>query len=175
MELTRKILEGDVRAAARLMTMIENGVLEARAALKSLYPHTGSGYIIGITGPPGSGKSTLTDQLTDELRKRRKTVGIVAVDPTSPFTGGAILADRIRMQRHSLDADVFIRSMATRGHLGGLARATNDIVDVMDAAGKEVILIETVGVGQDEVEVMGTAHTCVVVSVPGLGDEVQEI
>jgi len=175
MELTRKILEGDVRAAARLMTMIENGVLEARAALKSLYAHTGSGYIIGITGPPGSGKSTLTDQLTDELRKRRKTVGIVAVDPTSPFTGGAILADRIRMQRHSLDADVFIRSMATRGHLGGLARATNDIVDVMDAAGKEVILIETVGVGQDEVEVMGTAHTCVVVSVPGLGDEVQAI
>ncbi|HZY31183.1 MAG TPA: methylmalonyl Co-A mutase-associated GTPase MeaB [Candidatus Methylomirabilis sp.] len=175
MELTRKILEGDVRAAARLMTMIENGVLEARAALKSLYAHTGSGYIIGITGPPGSGKSTLTDQLTDELRKRRKTVGIVAVDPTSPFTGGAILADRIRMQRHSLDADVFIRSMATRGHMGGLARATNDIVDVMDAAGKEVILIETVGVGQDEVEVVGTAHTCVVVSVPGLGDEVQVI
>jgi len=175
MELTRKILEGDVRATARLMTMIENGVLEARAALKSLYPHTGSGYIIGITGPPGSGKSTLTDQLTDELRKRRKTVGIVAVDPTSPFTGGAILADRIRMQRHSLDADVFIRSMATRGHLGGLARATNDIVDVMDAAGKDVILIETVGVGQDEVEVVGTAHTCVVVSVPGLGDEVQVI
>ncbi|MEK6661458.1 MAG: methylmalonyl Co-A mutase-associated GTPase MeaB [candidate division NC10 bacterium] len=175
MELTRKILEGDVRAAARLMTMIENGASEARAALKSLYPHTGSGYIIGITGPPGSGKSTLTDQLTDELRKRRKTVGIVAVDPTSPFTGGAILADRIRMQRHSLDADVFIRSMATRGHLGGLARATNDIVDVMDAAGKEVILIETVGVGQDEVEVVGTAHTCVVVSVPGLGDEVQTL
>jgi LAO/AO transport system kinase len=155
--------------------MIENGASEARVALKSLYAHTGSGYIIGITGPPGSGKSTLTDQLTDELRKRRKTVGIVAVDPTSPFTGGAILADRIRMQRHSLDADVFIRSMATRGHLGGLARATNDIVDVMDATGKEVILIETVGVGQDEVEVVGTAHTCVVVSVPGLGDEVQVI
>ena len=175
MELTRKILEGDVRAAARLMTMIENGASEARVALKSLYAHTGSGYIIGITGPPGSGKSTLTDQLTEELRKRGKTVGIVAVDPTSPFTGGAILADRIRMQRHSLDADVFIRSMATRGHLGGLARATNDIVDVMDATGKEVILIETVGVGQDEVEVVGTAHTCVVVSVPGLGDEVQVI
>jgi LAO/AO transport system kinase len=117
----------------------------------------------------------LTDRLTEELRKRGETVGIVAVDPTSPFTGGAILADRIRMQRHSLDADVFIRSMATRGHLGGLARATNDIVDVLDAAGKDVILIETVGVGQDEVEVVGTAHTCVVVSVPGLGDEVQVI
>ena len=175
MELTRKILKGDVRAAARLMTMIENGAFEARAALKSLYAHTGSAYIVGITGPPGSGKSTLTDRLTEELRKRGKTVGIVAVDPTSPFTGGAILADRIRMQRHSLDANVFIRSMATRGHLGGLARATNDVVDVMDAAGKEVILIETVGVGQDEVEVVGTAHTSVVVSVPGLGDEVQVI
>ncbi len=175
MELTRRILEGDIRAAARLMTLIENGVAEAKAVLKSLYAHTGSGYIVGITGPPGSGKSTLTDGLTEELRKRRKTVGIVAVDPTSPFTGGAILADRIRMQRHSLDAGVFIRSMATRGHLGGLARATNDVVDVMDAAGKDVILIETVGVGQDEVEVVGTAHTCVVVSVPGLGDEIQAI
>lgn len=175
MELTRKILEGDVRAAARLMTMIENGVPEARSALKGLYAHTGSAYVVGITGPPGSGKSTLTDRLTEELRKRGKSVGIVAVDPTSPFTGGAILADRIRMQRHSLDAEVFIRSMATRGHLGGLARATNDVVDVMDAGGKDVILIETVGVGQDEVEVVGTAHTCVVVSVPGLGDEVQVI
>ncbi|MGB4782439.1 methylmalonyl Co-A mutase-associated GTPase MeaB [Candidatus Methylomirabilis sp.] len=173
MELAQSILKGDVRAAARLMTMIENGDAEARAALKSLYAHTGSAHIIGITGPPGSGKSTLVDRLTEELRKRDKTVGIVAVDPTSPFTGGAILADRIRMQSHSLDAGVFIRSMATRGHLGGLARATNEIVDVMDAAGKEVILIETVGVGQDEVEVVGTAHTCVVVSVPGLGDEVQ--
>ncbi|MBZ0159674.1 methylmalonyl Co-A mutase-associated GTPase MeaB, partial [Candidatus Methylomirabilis sp.] len=173
MELVDKILKGDVRAAARLMTMIENGDAEARAALKLLYPHTGSAHIIGITGPPGSGKSTLADRLTEELRKRDKTVGIVAVDPTSPFTGGAILGDRIRMQSHSLDPGVFIRSMATRGHLGGLARATNEIVDVMDAAGKEVILIETVGVGQDEVEVVGTAHTCVVVSVPGLGDEVQ--
>jgi LAO/AO transport system kinase len=173
MELVEKILKGDVRAAARLMTMIENGDAEARTVLKSLYPHTGSAHIIGITGPPGSGKSTLADRLTEALRQRDKTVGIVAVDPTSPFTGGAILADRIRMQSHSLDAGVFIRSMATRGHLGGLARATNEIVDVMDAAGKEVILIETVGVGQDEVEVVGTAHTCVVVSVPGLGDEVQ--
>jgi LAO/AO transport system kinase len=173
MELVENILKGDVRAAARLMTMIENDDAEARPALKSLYPHTGSAHIVGITGPPGSGKSTLADRLTEELRKRDKTVGIVAVDPTSPFTGGAILADRIRMQSHSLDTGVFIRSMATRGHLGGLARATNEIVDVMDAAGKEVILIETVGVGQDEVEVVGTAHTCVVVSVPGLGDEVQ--
>ena len=173
MELVQNILKGDVRAAARLMTMIENGDAEAKTALKSLYAHTGSAHIIGITGPPGSGKSTLVDRLTEELRKRDKTVGIVAVDPTSPFTGGAILADRIRMQHHSLDAGVFIRSMATRGHLGGLARATNEIVDVMDAAGKEVILIETVGVGQDEVEVVGTAHTCMVISVPGLGDEVQ--
>lgn len=175
MELTRRILDGDVRAAARLMTLIENGASEARAALKSLYAHTGAAYIVGITGPPGSGKSTLTDRLTEKLRRRGKTVGIVAVDPTSPFTGGAILGDRIRMQRHSLDVDVFIRSMATRGHLGGLARATNDVVDVLDAAGKDVVLIETVGVGQDEVEVVGTAHTCVVVSVPGMGDEVQVI
>lgn len=175
MELARRILDGDIRAAARLMTMIENGTSEAKAALKCLYAHTGSAHIVGITGPPGSGKSTLTDRLTEKLRKREKRVGIVAVDPTSPFTGGAILADRIRMQRHSLDADVFIRSMATRGHLGGLARATNDVVDVLDAAGKDVVLIETVGVGQDEVEVVGTAHTCVVVSVPGLGDEVQAI
>ncbi|MBI2883352.1 MAG: methylmalonyl Co-A mutase-associated GTPase MeaB [Candidatus Methylomirabilis oxyfera] len=173
MDLAQKILKGDVRAAARLMTMIENGDAEARAALKSLYAHTGSAHIIGITGPPGSGKSTLVDRLTEALRKRDKTVGVVAVDPTSPFTGGAILADRIRMQSHSVDSGVFIRSMATRGHLGGLARATNEIVDVMDAAGKEVILIETVGVGQDEVEVVGTAHTCVVVSDPGLGDEIQ--
>jgi LAO/AO transport system kinase len=175
MDLYRRILDGDVRAAARLMSMIENGSPEAKAVLKSLSAHTGSAYIIGITGPPGSGKSTLTDRVTEQLRKQGKTVGIVAVDPTSPFTGGAILADRIRMQRHSLDPDVFIRSMATRGHLGGLARATNDVVDVLDAAGKDVVLIETVGVGQDEVEVVGTAHTCVVVSVPGLGDEVQAI
>jgi len=175
MDLVQKILQGDARSAARLMTMIENGSPEAVSALKSLYPHTGRAYVVGVTGPPGSGKSTLTDRITEELRRRDKTVGIVAVDPTSPFTGGAILADRIRMQRHSLDPGVFIRSMATRGHLGGLARATNDVVDVLDAAGKDYILIETVGVGQDEVEVVRAAHTSVVVAVPGMGDEIQAI
>jgi len=175
MDLVEKILQGDTRSAARLMTLIENGTAEAITALKALYPHTGKAFVVGVTGPPGSGKSTLTDGITEELRRLGKTVGIVAVDPTSPFTGGAILADRIRMQRHSLDADVFIRSMATRGHLGGLARATNDVVDVLDAAGKEYVLIETVGVGQDEVEVVRAAHTSIVVAVPGMGDDIQAI
>jgi LAO/AO transport system kinase len=175
MDLIERILRGDLRAAGRLITMVENATPEAVAALKALYPHTGHAYVIGVTGPPGSGKSTLTDRITRELRELGKTVGIVAVDPTSPFTGGAILADRIRMQRHSLDDGVFIRSMASRGHLGGLARATNDVVDVLDAMGKDYILVETVGVGQAEVDIMRTAHTTLVVAVPGLGDEIQAI
>jgi len=175
MDQVQKILEGDVRSLARLMSLIENGAAEAIPALKALYPHTGKAYIVGITGPPGCGKSTLTDRLTEAYRARGQTVGIVAVDPTSPFTGGAILGDRLRMQRHFLDQGVFIRSMATRGHLGGLARATNDVVDVLDAAGKAIIFIETVGVGQDEVDVVKAAHTSVVVMVPGLGDSVQTI
>jgi len=175
MDLVKKILQGDPRAAARLMTMIENGTADSIPALKSLYRHTGRAYVIGVTGPPGSGKSTLTDGITEQLRRRGQTVGIVAVDPTSPFTGGAILADRIRMQRHSLDSGVFIRSMATRGHLGGLARSTNDVVDVLDAAGKAYVLIETVGVGQDEIEVVRSAHTSIVVAVPGMGDDIQAI
>jgi LAO/AO transport system kinase len=174
-EIIEKIRRQDVRAIARLMSLVENNAPEATAALKELYPITGQAFIVGITGPPGSGKSTLTDQLTKEFRRSGKTVGIIAVDPTSPFTGGAILADRIRMQQHSLDGGVFIRSMATRGHLGGLAKATGDVVNVLDAAGKEVILVETVGVGQDEVEVVKTADTCVVVTVPGLGDDIQAI
>ena len=175
MELARRVLEGDVRSLARLMSLIENGEAAAVRVLKDLYPHTGKAHIVGITGPPGSGKSTLTDKLTESYRARDRTVGIVAVDPTSPFTGGAILADRLRMQRHYLDGGVFIRSMATRGHLGGLARATNDVVDVLDAAGKDIIVIETVGVGQAEVEVVKAAHTSVVTTVPGLGDSVQTI
>jgi len=172
-EMTERIRQGDVRAIARLMSLIENDSPEATPALKGLYPFTGRALVVGITGPPGSGKSTLTDQLTQEFRRQGRTVGIVAVDPTSPFTGGAILADRIRMQQHSLDPGVFIRSMATRGHLGGLAKATNDVVNVLDAAGKDLVFIETVGVGQDEVEVVKTAHTSIVVSVPGLGDDIQ--
>jgi LAO/AO transport system kinase len=143
--------------------------------LKSLYKYTGRAYILGITGAPGSGKSTLVDTLTDHIRRQGKSVGIVAIDPTSPFTGGAILGDRIRMQKHTLDDDVFIRSLATRGHLGGLSKSTIDIVNVMDAMGKDVILIETVGVGQDEVEIVKVAHTNIVVVVPGLGDDIQAI
>jgi LAO/AO transport system kinase len=175
MDLIGRILQGDPRAAGRLITMVENGAPEAVGILKALYPHTGQAYVIGVTGPPGSGKSTLTDRITAELRQVGKTVGIIAVDPTSPFTGGAILADRIRMQRHSLDDGVFIRSMATRGHLGGLSRATSDVVDVLDAMGKDYVLVETVGVGQAEVDIVRTAHTTIVVAVPGLGDEIQAI
>jgi LAO/AO transport system kinase len=175
MDLVERILQGDVRAVARLITLVDNGLPEATPALKQLYPKTGRAYIIGITGPPGSGKSTLTDRITTELRRQGRTVGIVAVDPSSPFTGGAILADRIRMQRHTLDPGVFIRSLATRGHLGGLSRSTNDVVDILDAMGKEFVLIETVGVGQDEIDIVRTAHTTLVVAVPGLGDEIQAI
>jgi LAO/AO transport system kinase len=175
MDLIERILRGDARAAAQLITTVENDQPDAVPLLKGLFPHTGRAHVIGVTGPPGSGKSTLTDCLTGELRKREKTVGIVAIDPTSPFSGGAILADRIRMQRHSLDEGVFIRSMATRGHLGGLARATNDVVDILDAMGKDYVVVETVGVGQDEVEIVRAAHTTVVVAVPGLGDDIQAI
>ncbi len=175
MDLTERILRGETRAAGRLITLVENGSPDAVTALKALYPHTGHAYVIGVTGPPGSGKSTLTDRITAELRQLGKTVGIIAVDPTSPFTGGAILADRIRMQRHSLDEGVFIRSMATRGHLGGLSRFTNDVVDILDAMGKDYIVIETVGVGQAEIDIVRTAYTTLVVAVPGLGDEIQAI
>jgi LAO/AO transport system kinase len=157
------------------MRDIDDGHHSAISELKQLYPHTGRAFILGLTGPPGAGKSTLVDQITAAYRRRGKRVGIVAVDPTSPFTGGAILGDRIRMNRHADDPGVFIRSLATRGYLGGLTRSTADVVNVMDAMGMDVIIIETVGVGQDEVDIVRMAHTTVVVMVPGLGDDIQAI
>ena len=169
------ILDGNVRAGARLMRDLDDRRPDAMAALKQLFPHTGRSYIVGITGNPGAGKSTVVDALIAHYRSAGERVGVVAVDPTSPFSGGAILGDRIRMQRHALDPEVFIRSLATRGHLGGLSRSTFDVASVLDAMGYTRILIETVGVGQDEVEVMRAAHTTVVVTVPGLGDDIQAI
>jgi len=175
MPLAELVLQGNVRAAARLMRDIDDGFKSSVEELKTLYPRTGNAYIIGITGPPGAGKSTLVDQITAEYRQRGRKVGIVAVDPTSPFSGGAILGDRIRMNRHADDDGVFIRSLATRGHLGGISRSTGDVVNVMDAMGMDVVIIETVGVGQDEIDIVRMAHSTVVVMVPGLGDDIQAI
>ena len=169
------ILKSDTRAGARLMRDLDDRRPEAMQTLKELFPHTGKAYIVGITGNPGAGKSTVVDAMIAHYRAQGERVGVVCVDPTSPFSGGAILGDRIRMQRHALDNDVFIRSLATRGHLGGLSRSTFDVAHVLDAMGFSRILIETVGVGQDEVEVMKAAHTTVVVTVPGLGDDIQAI
>jgi len=173
--LVERVAAGDVRAAARLMRDLEDGVPAARETLRTLFPRTGRAYVVGLTGAPGAGKSSLTDRLIGHHRAAGRTVGVVAVDPTSPFSGGAILGDRIRMQDHALDPGVFIRSLATRGHLGGLSRATAEVVQVLDAMGKDVVLVETVGVGQDEIEVAELAHTVVVVAVPGMGDDVQAI
>jgi len=171
----QKILDGDPRALARAATSVENRFQQAESLLKEIFPHTGKATVIGVTGSPGVGKSTLVDRLIHELRRENKQVGVIAVDPTSPYTGGAILGDRIRMLAHHADPGVFIRSMATRGWLGGLASATTDMVVLLDAAGKEVVLIETVGVGQDEVEIAKLADATVVVLVPGMGDDVQAI
>jgi LAO/AO transport system kinase len=173
--LVEKILQGDTRSLARLLRSIDDRAGSYLEALTQLYPHTGRAVIIGITGNPGAGKSTLTDQFVAHHRRAGKKVGVVAVDPTSPFSGGAILGDRIRMQRHALDEGVFIRSLATRGNLGGISRSTADTVRAIDAWGADVIIVETVGVGQDELEVARLAHTTVVVMAPGLGDEVQAI
>jgi len=175
MTLAERVLDGDVRAAARLMRDIDDRFKSAVTELKALYPHTGNAYILGLTGPPGAGKSTLVDQIIAAFRKKDLLVGVVAIDPTSPFTGGAILGDRIRMNRHAEDAGVFIRSLATRGALGGMSRSTMDVVNVMDAMGMDVVIVETVGVGQDEVDIVSTAHTTVVVMVPGMGDDIQAI
>jgi len=171
----QKVLAGDVRTVARLIRDIDDRVPGVRETLKALYAHTGHAYVVGVTGAPGVGKSTLVDQMVAHLRKAVKTVGVLAVDPTSPFTGGAILGDRIRMQRHSLDEGVFIRSLATRGHFGGLTQSTRSAIDVLDAMGKDYILVETVGVGQDEVDVVKSAHTTIIVVIPGMGDDIQAI
>ncbi|AJC71182.1 MAG: methylmalonyl Co-A mutase-associated GTPase MeaB [Thermococcus sp.] len=173
--LIQSALSGEKKAIARLITLVENDEEKAREIIRRIYPHTGRAYVVGITGPPGSGKSTLLDKLIKLARDEGHLVGVVAIDPTSPFTGGALLGDRLRMQRHSTDPGVFIRSMATRGSLGGLAKATNDAVKVLDAAGYDLIFVETVGVGQIEVDIVKTADTVVLVTVPGLGDEVQAI
>ncbi len=174
-ELMEALLKGDKKAAARLITLAENDEGNAREIAGLVHPHTGKAYVVGITGPPGAGKSTLLDKLIKLARDEGKVVGVIAIDPTSPFTGGALLGDRLRMQRHSTDPGVFIRSMATRGSLGGLAKATNDVVRILDAYGCDVIFIETVGVGQTEVDIVKTADTVVLVNVPGLGDEVQAL
>jgi LAO/AO transport system kinase len=171
----RKIVGGDLQALARAATAVENRWPEAESLLREVFPHTGHSIIVGITGAPGVGKSTLVNELTRTLRSEERKVGIIAVDPTSPYSGGAILGDRIRMEAHHTDPGVFIRSMATRGSLGGLASATTDIALLLDAAGRQVILVETVGVGQDEVEVARLADVTVVVLVPGMGDDVQAL
>jgi LAO/AO transport system kinase len=173
--LAERVLTGDPRAIARAISLIEDENPASADVVRGIFNRTGRAYLIGVTGPPGAGKSTLVDRLISEARGRGATLGVIAVDPTSPFSGGAVLGDRLRMQAHASDAGVFIRSMATRGHLGGLARATGDAALVLDAAGRDLIIIETVGVGQDEVDIIRTADVSIVTLVPGTGDEVQAL
>jgi len=172
-DLAQEVIKGNHRAIARAISLVENDRSAAREMMKKIFAHTGQSIIVGITGSPGSGKSTLVDQMAGILRKNEKKIGIVAVDPSSPFSGGAILGDRIRMMQHSVDPEIFIRSMATRGQLGGLAKATGEAIAVLEAAGKDFILVETVGVGQDEVEVVKLADIILVILIPGAGDEIQ--
>jgi LAO/AO transport system kinase len=174
-DLADKVVSGDVRSVARALRMVDDRVPGYAEVLKALYPHTGRAFVVGVTGNPGAGKSTLCDRLIQAFRAKGQTVGIIAVDPTSPYTGGAILGDRIRMGRHATDPGVFIRSVATRGHLGGLSRSARDMVRVLDASGRDVVMVETVGVGQDELEITRTAHSTLVVMAPGMGDDIQAI
>ncbi len=173
MKITERVLAGDVRATARLLTALECNDPHALKELKDLYPYTGKAHIVGVTGAPGVGKSTLIDSVTKNLRRKGMTVGIIAIDPTSPFTGGALLGDRVRMEKHNTDPGVFIRSLATRGGTGGLSRAALGMTHILDAMGKDIIIIETVGIGQSEIDITRITDTSVLILVPGMGDAIQ--